>query len=483
MNRITTSRMFMLAAAFWACGSSFSFAAITSYGSKTEACVADCKGVTPAMLESFQKAYRADASSKALRNALAGTSIDVLAVDADSRNGFDTNFSHRVKSKGITDQKRSGRCWLFTGLNVLRSQMMAKNDLGELKLSQAYNFFYDQLEKSNLFLQGIIDTANKPMDDKMVEWLFRNPLSDGGQFTGVADLIMKYGVVPADVMNESFSAENTSRLSNLVALKLRENALELRRMHAAKAGAKKMAERKEQMLGEVYRMLAVTLGEPPAEFTWTRRDSKGDVVSTKMYTPKSFYDEFAGNDLQNDYIMLMNDPSRPYGKLYEIDYDRHTYDGSNWTYVNLPVEDIKKMAIESIKDSTMMYFSCDVGKYLDRNRGVLDPSGFDYESLMGVKFGMDKADRIRTFASASSHAMTLVAVDLDSEGKPRKWMVENSWGDGPNNGHLIMTDPWFDEYMFRLVIDKKYATPQVLEILKQKPTLLPAWDPMFAPEN
>lgn len=230
-------------------------------------------------------------------------------------------------------------------------------------------------------------------------------------------------------------------------------------------------------------MLAVTLGEPPAEFTWTRRDSKGDVVSTKMYTPKSFYDEFAGNDLQNDYIMLMNDPSRPYGKLYEIDYDRHTYDGSNWTYVNLPVEDIKKMAIESIKDSTMMYFSCDVGKYLDRNRGVLDPSGFDYESLMGVKFGMDKADRIRTFASASSHAMTLVAVDLDSEGKPRKWMVENSWGDGPNNGHLIMTDPWFDEYMFRLVIDKKYATPQVLEILKQKPTLLPAWDPMFAPEN
>lgn len=214
------------------------------------------------MLESFQKAYRADVSSKALRNALAGTSIDVLAVDADSRNGFDTNFSHRVKSKGITDQKRSGRCWLFTGLNVLRSQMMAKNDLGELKLSQAYNFFYDQLEKSNLFLQGIIDTADKPMDHKMVEWLFRNPLSDGGQFTGVADLIMKYGVVPADVMNESFSAENTSRLSNLVALKLREDALELRRMHAAKAGAKKMTERKEQMLGEVYRMLAVTLGEP-----------------------------------------------------------------------------------------------------------------------------------------------------------------------------------------------------------------------------
>ncbi len=438
--------------------------------------------ITPAMLESLRASYKSDASARAVRNALAGTSIDVLALDAENRNTFDDHFSHRVPSKGITDQKRSGRCWLFTGLNVLRSQMMAKNDLPEFKLSQAYNFFYDQLEKSNLFLQGVIDHADRPMSDQMVEWLFRNPLSDGGTFTGVADNIAKYGVVPAEVMRESFSAENTSRLSQLVALKLREDGLELRGMREKKRNAKEIAARKQHMLGEIYRMLALSIGEPPTEFTWTRKNSKGEVVDTRRYTPQSFYQEYAGNDLQNDYIMLMNDPSRPYGKLYEIDFDRHLYDGQNWTYVNLPIEDIKKMAIESIKDSTMMYFSCDVGKFLNRDNGVLDPANYDYESLMGVKFGMDKADRIRTFASASSHAMTLVAVDLDADGKPTKWMVENSWGKGANDGHLIMTDKWFDEYMFRLVVNKKYATAEALEILKQKPIRLPAWDPMFTPD-
>lgn len=439
-------------------------------------------GISKEMLGRLKASYGKDAGNKAVRNALAGNSIDVLAVNAENIGKFDNNFSHRVKSKGITDQKRSGRCWLFTGLNVLRSQMMAKNDLQELKLSQNYNFFYDQLEKANLFLQGMIDNAAKPEDDKMVEWLMRNPLSDGGQFTGIADNISKYGVVPDRVMPESFSAENTSRMNNLLSLKLREDGLELRKMAKDGKNSKAIAERKEQMLAEVYRILALTLGEPPTEFTWTRRNSKGDVVSTKTYTPLEFYKEYAGNDLKNGYVMLMNDPTREYYKLYEIDFDRHSYDGDNWTYINLPVDEIKEMAVKSIKDSTMMYFSCDVNKFLDRKNGVADPANFDYEALMGITFGMNKAERIRTFASASSHAMTLVAVDLDANDKPIKWLVENSWGDGPNNGHLILSDKWFDEYMFRLVVDKKYVDSKILNILKQKPTLLPAWDPMFQPE-
>lgn len=439
-------------------------------------------GISKEMLGRLKASYGKDAGNKAIRNALAGNSIDVLAVNAENIGKFDNNFSHRVKSKGITDQKRSGRCWLFTGLNVLRSQMMAKNDLPELKLSQNYNFFYDQLEKANLFLQGMIDNASKSVDDKMVEWLLRNPLSDGGQFTGIADNISKYGVVPDRVMPESFSAENTSRMNNLLSLKLREDGLELRKMAKDGKNSKAIAERKEQMLAEVYRVLALTLGEPPTEFTWTRRNSKGDVVSTKTYTPLEFYKEYAGNDLKNGYVMLMNDPTREYYKLYEIDYDRHSYDGDNWTYINLPVDEIKEMAVKSIKDSTMMYFSCDVNKFLDRKNGVADPANFDYEALMGTTFGMNKAERIRTFASASSHAMTLVAVDLDANDKPIKWLVENSWGDGPNNGHLILSDKWFDEYMFRLVVDKKYVDGKILDILKQKPTLLPAWDPMFQPE-
>ena len=439
--------------------------------------------ITPEMLARFKATQEATPSQKAIFNALAGTSLDHLAKNARAAYGWTNDISHKVPSSGVTDQKSSGRCWLFTGLNVLRAQMMAKNDLPELQLSQNYNFFYDQLEKANLFLQGMIDYAGRPDDDRMVDWLFANPLSDGGQYTGLSDNISKYGVVPAEVMFETVSSNNTGSIRKLVSTLLRKDGLELRKMYADKASASQLAARKEEMLGEIYRMLALTLGEPPTEFTWTRKNAKGDTVSTKTYTPQEFYSELAGNDLKNDYVMLMNDPTREYHKLYEIDYDRHTYDGQNWTYINLPVEEIKKMAIESIKDSTMMYFSCDVGKCYDSGRGVLDPEIFDYESLMGVDLGMSKAERIRTHASASSHAMALMGVDLDENGKPRKWMVENSWGPGPNNGHLIMTDRWFDDYMFRLVVNRKYVPAETLRILDTEPVTLPAWDPLFAPEQ
>lgn len=436
-------------------------------------------GLSEELLLNLRNSYSPSQAEIALGNAMGNMAIDKAAISRRKSDGFDRHFSHRVKSRGITDQKQSGRCWLFTGLNVLRSQIMAKHNIPDLKLSQSYNFFYDQLEKSNLFLQGIIDTATLPDDDRTVDWLFRNPLSDGGQFTGLSDNLMKYGIVPAEVMADTFSAENTSRMNQLISRKLREDGLKLRKMAAQGVAESDLRKEKEGMLKEIYRMLALTLGEPPVSFTWAREDADGKVISKKTYTPQEFYKEFAGNDLKNGYVMLMNDPSRPYWKLYEIDYDRHVYDGGNWTYVNLPVEEIKKMAIESIKDSTMMYFSCDVGKFLDRDNGVLDIDRFDYEALTGVAFGMDKAERIKSHDSASSHAMTLCAVDLDEKGNPVKWMVENSWGQGANEGHLIMTDRWFDEYMFRLVVDKKYAPGKVLDVLKQTPVKLPAWDALF----
>lgn len=439
-------------------------------------------GIDESMMNRLRASFKNEASDKAIRNALNGNDIDVLATSAENKNLYDDNFSHRVKSKGITDQKSSGRCWLFTGLNVLRSQIMDEHNIPQLELSQNYNFFYDQLEKANLFLQAVIDTSNLPYDDKKVEWLFHNPLSDGGQYTGLADNLTKYGIVPKSAMVETYSSSNTTKMARMIKRKLREGGLKLRRMQESGASAANLAQEKESVLKDVYRILSLTLGVPPTEFTWTRKDKDGKVVSTKTYTPQQFYEEFAGNDLKNGYVMLMNDPTREYYKLYEIDYDRHTYDGQNWTYINLPVEEIKKMAIESIKGDEMMYFSCDVGKFLDRDRGLLDPENYDYESLFGVNFGMDKSDRIRSFDSASSHAMTLVAVDLDENGNPTKWMVENSWGPGANDGHLIMTDKWFDEYMFRLVVNKKYVPADILKILKQTPELLPAWDPMFAPE-
>ena len=454
-------------------------------------------GLSESVLGEIAKGYEGTATDKALRNALNTTPINTLALNADNI-PMDTRFSDMVKTKGRTNQLSSGRCWLFTGLNVLRAKMIDKFDMGPVVLSQNYVFFYDQLEKANLFLQGIIDTKDLPDDDRKVDWLFSNPIGDGGQFTGVSNLIMKYGVVPSEVFPESMNANNTSQMRAQLTLKLREDGLRLRQAAKAagldqlkgkkreKASADldaKLQAMKVEQLKEVYRILVLCLGLPPKEFTWTRTDSKGNVVSTENYTPKSFYDKYIGEDLEKNYIMVMNDPCREYYKVYEIDYDRHVYDGENWVYLNLPVDEIKQMAIASIKDNTALYFSCDVNKFLLRKEGFADLNNYDYESLMGVTFGMNKQERIYTHASGSTHAMTLIAVDL-KDGKPVKWMVENSWGATSGyQGNIIMTDEWFNEYMFRLVVDKKYVPASIMKYFDQKPVMLPAWDPMFMPEE
>ena len=432
-------------------------------------------GISPQMLAEIQKGWQGTPSDKALRNALNTTPINTLAVNAEDAAMIDTHFTYCVKTKGITDQKSSGRCWLFTGLNVLRAAAIEKYGLGDFQFSQNYCFFWDQLEKANLFLQAVIDTREKSFEDREVDWLFAHPISDGGTFTGVANLITKYGLVPSDVMPESFSANATSQMSTQLKTLLRQYGAELRE---TPSGVKKkdipsyLEKRKVEMLKDVYHVLALCLGVPPTEFEW-----KGETV-----TPTMFYKNLLGYDLEGGYVMLMNDPAREYGKVYEIEYDRHLYDGQNWVYVNLPIERIKDMAIASIKDNVAMYFSCDVGKFSDRKKGVLDLGLYDYDSLLGVNFTMDKKQRILTHASSSSHAMTLIAVDIKND-KPCKWMVENSWGQSGYKGNMIMTDEWFNEYMFRLVVEKKYVPADVMEMLKQEPIKLPAWDPMFLSEE
>lgn len=455
-------------------------------------------GISPEMLSRISRGYAGTPSDKALRNALAGNSINILASNAENAAMIDTHFSDEVKSKGITDQKSSGRCWLFTGLNVLRSRMISKYDLGAFSFSQNYVFFYDQFEKANLFLQGVIDTRDLPFSDRKVDWLFSNPLSDGGQFTGISDLIMKYGVVPSEVMPETFSSNSTSQMSTQLKTVLRQGGLRLRKIYedsgvaelkgkkaesAEEAAQKDLLEAKEEILSDVFRVLVLCLGLPPSEFEWAMYNSKDELISKETYTPLSFYRKYVDEDLNGNYVMLMNDPTREYGKVYEIDYDRHVYDGHNWMYINLPIDRIKEVAIASIKGGDAMYFSCDVGKFLNSKKGILDLKNYDYGSLLGVDFTMDKRQRVMTHASGSSHAMTLMAVDL-VDGKPVKWMVENSWGaDSGYKGHLIMTDEWFDEYMFRVVAEKKYVPGDILDMLNQTPVQLPAWDPMFAPEK
>ena len=438
-------------------------------------------GITKQMLQQIEKQNAPTASDRALRNALAANSIDALAKNQKNAGALDTYFNIETKKQSITNQKSSGRCWMFSGMNVLRANFAKRTDSLKVTFSQDYLFFYDQLEKANLMLQGVIDTGKKPIDDQRVQFFFHHPLNDGGTFCGVADLTEKYGLVPTEVQPETYSAESTSRMSRIISSKLREQGLELRKMVNEGKKAKDILQRKTEMLSEIYHMLVITLGEPVKEFTYAFRDKNGKALTpVKTYTPQSFYQEVVGEKLNGTFIMVMNDPRREYYKTYEVEYDRHTYDGHNWKYLNLPMEDIEQLAIASLKDGRKLYSSYDVGKQLDRKRGFADTENYDYESLFGTTFGMNKAERISTFDSGSTHAMTLTAVDLDADGKPLKWKVENSWGsDSGHQGCIIMTARWFREYMFRLVVDKKYVSEKLLKDYDQKPIMVMPEDPLF----
>ena len=438
-------------------------------------------GITKQMLQQIEKQNVPTASDRALRNALAANSIDALAKNQQNAGALDTYFNIETKKQSITNQKSSGRCWMFSGMNVLRANFAKRTDSLKVTFSQDYLFFYDQLEKANLMLQGVIDTGKKPIDDQRVQFFFHHPLNDGGTFCGVADLTEKYGLVPTEVQPETYSAESTSRMSRIISSKLREQGLELRKMVNEGKKAKDIQQRKTEMLSEIYHMLVITLGEPVKEFTYAFRDKNGKALTpVKTYTPQSFYQEVVGEKLNGTFIMVMNDPRREYYKTYEVEYDRHTYDGHNWKYLNLPMEDIEQLAIASLKDGRKLYSSYDVGKQLDRKRGYADTENYDYESLFGTTFGMNKAERISTFDSGSTHAMTLTAVDLDADGKPLKWKVENSWGsDSGHQGCIIMTARWFREYMFRLVVDKKYVSEKLLKDYDQKPVMVMPEDPLF----
>ena len=438
-------------------------------------------GITEQMLRDIQKEQQLEGAEKALMNAMAGNAIDDLTRSHANAGELDTYFSIETKKQSITNQQQSGRCWMFSGMNVLRGDFQRRTDSLTVSFSQAYLFFWDQLEKANLMLQGVIDCADKPIDDQRVQFFFHYPIGDGGTFCGVADLAEKYGLVPSEVMPESFASDNTSRARQLISSKLREYGLQLRDMvkKGKKQGALEKA--KTRMLSQIYHMLLYAIGEPPTKFTYAFKNEKGKTIGeAKEYTPLSFYKEVVGKPLNGTFIMAMNDPRREYYKTYEVEYDRHTYDGHNWKYVNLPMDDIEQMAIAALKDGRKLYSSYDVAKFLDRKRGYADTENFDYGSLFGTTFSMSKADRIATFDSGSTHAMTLTAVDLDEKGKARKWKVENSWGASwGQQGCLIMTDRWMREFMFRLVVPNEYVPEKIMRAYQTEPVMVMPEDPLF----
>lgn len=443
-------------------------------------------GISEDMLKKIEQSQTTSKSERAIANAIALNPINDLAKNAAKQGDVNSNFSIETTKQNIHNQKSSGRCWMFSSMNVLRSRFAKQhNDTLAVEYSHSYLFFYDQLEKANLFLQGVINTASKSIDDPEVKFFFKAPLSDGGTFCGIVDLTAKYGLVPKCVQPETYQSENTKLMAQVIERKLREYGLELRKMVADKKKTNTIETRKIEMLGTVYHLLSLTLGKPVQQFTYAHRNKYGRIVGEeKAYTPQEFFKETVGAPVDGTFAMLMNDPRHPYYKVYEVEYDRHTYDGHNWRYINLPMEDIEAIAIESLKDNSKMYSSYDTGKQFDRSRGLMDLGLYDYETLFGVEFPMNKAERISTFESVSAHAMTLTAVDLNKDGKPVKWEVENSWGaDSGQRGYAIMTDEWFREYMFRLVVDKKYVPENILKLEDEKPVMVSYDDPLFGEDE
>ena len=402
---------------------------------------ADAQSITGDDVARMRDRFRGDPSVVAIQNVLTSNGdIRALALNHGLDGKVDHYFKYRVNVKGITDQKQSGRCWMFTSMNVLRPSVMEKYNLDEFDFSHNYLYFWDMLEKANLFLENVAATASKPMDDREVVHYFSAPLDDGGVWNLYYNIAGKYGVVPAQVMPETPHSENTAQMVALINEKLR---------------------------AEGYRLREALAG------------TKGNLVS-KTYTPLEFYAEITPNDYSpENYIMIMNDPTREYYRVYDISNYRNTVEGVNWVYLNLPNDAIKRAALASIKNNEAMYASCDVNKHLNRRTGVMDPAMYDYGALFGVDLSMDKKARILTRQSGSSHAMTLIGVDTDENDVPVKWEFENSWGtEYGNKGYLTFTDAWFDEYMFRLVIHKRYLDEKAVEALSGEPVVLPAWDYM-----
>lgn len=433
-------------------------------------------------LQEIQDSFKKNASTKAIQNILTNDkNIKDNALNRELQGKIDHYFKYRADVKGITNQYSSGRCWMFTSMNVLRPQVMKKYNLSQFDFSHNYLYFWDIFEKSNLFLENIIATTSRSMDDRTVTEYFKSPVGDGGVWNLYYNAAQKYGVVPQEVMPETAHSNNTSQMVSLINEKLRLGGITLRTMAEQGKKTKELRNEKNNILKDVYRILALCLGEPPHEFTWRYKDKDGNIKELTNYTPLQFYKEITPADYSPDnYIMIMNDPTREYYKTYEIENYRNTQEGINWIYLNLPNEDIKAAALASIKNNEPMYASCDVGKQSNRESGILDPEMYDYESLLGVKLHMNKKDRILTRQSGSSHAMTLIGCDTDQNDKPVKWEFENSWGSSNgHNGYLTFTDKWFDEYMFRIVIHKNYLNAKAIQALKGKPVQLPVWDYMY----
>ncbi len=388
-------------------------------------------------------------------------------------------FSHEIETGKVSNQKQSGRCWMFAALNIFRHKISERFNIKQFELSQNYMNFWDKFEKSNYFLESIIKTAQEPLDGRLVSFLLATPQQDGGQWDMLVSLIEKYGVVPKQAMPETFQSEKSMRLNALLNERLREDALKLRELVNGKGSPGELDKTKDHMLSEIYRILAYALGEPPKTFDFEYRNDDKKFHRDLNITPKEFYDKYIGVNL-NDYVSVINAPTedKPFGKTYTVQYLGNVVGGKKIQYLNVDMETLKTLAVEQIKDNESVWFGCDVGKYSSQVHGIMDTSLYDYEKAFGFKSGMSKSDRLNYMGSALTHAMVLTGVNL-IDNKPNRWKVENSWGEKwGNKGYFVMSDNWMDEYTYQVVIHKKYLSEELKKALEKEPISLKPWDPM-----
>jgi bleomycin hydrolase len=453
---------------------------------------ADASGaaISPGDVAGWREAFDQSPDAQRMQNAVTRVALDEVALDRRVVTGIDHTFSHVLDDWTVTAQKKSGRCWMFAGLNLLRVGAMKTMNLADFEFSQNYTFFWDKLERANYFLEQILQTADRDLDDRVVAYLLDHPLDDGGQWNMFVNLVKKYGLVPKAVMPESESSSNTPRMNANLKHLLREHAATLRELKADGANREALDARKQEMLQGVYRILAIHLGTPPTEFDWRWNDKDKQFHHDGTLTPRQFAEKYCTIDL-DDYVCLVHDPRKtsPVGRCFTVAHLGNIIGSSSGAgagdggvrYVNVDIDLMKRATLRSLTErSEPVWMGCDVGKMMHRELGVWDAQLFDYAGVYGTAFRHDKAQRLAYHQTLMTHAMMFTGVDVDpGSDTPRRWRVENSWGEENGvKGFYTMNDSWFDQYMFEVAVHQDLLPPDVVEARDQDPIVLPPWDPM-----
>lgn len=440
------------------------------------------RSLTSETTKAAREAVASDPCARIARNAVTSSGVRKAARDPEAAAQATTTFDIQLEQGDTTDQKRSGRCWMFASLNTMRYRVMKKLGLKTFELSQAYPLFWDKYERSNWFFECVIATASEPLDSREVSYLVADPICDGGQWDMFRSLVKKYGVVPKEAMPETACSSNTGDMDKYLTRYLRAGAKRLRDVVAAGGDGDAIAAAKAELMQGVYRILVICLGEPPASFDVRIRDDKNELKASGTYTPREFFDEFVGMNL-DDYVSVINAPTqdKPYLHAFTVKFLGNVVEDGQVRYVNLPIEALKRVAVAQLRDGLPVWFGSDVDQGFLREDGVLDPAALDVDALFGlpIEAGLDKAARLEYGESVMTHAMTIQGVNLDAEGVPTRWRIENSWGDDHGKkGYDVASAAWFDEYVYQVVVDKKYLTKEELDAYESEPIELAPWDPM-----